>query len=89
MNNTLAAIITAAAVTGVCAGCSDSKPQSVPQQSSEKPAAVSPPQRSAAKDVVYTMTQYDSISAGRAAQEKVKKAAAQHNRDLDDASDGQ
>ena len=43
-------------------------------------------QRSAAKDVIYTMTQYDTISTGKRVQEKVKAITATHNKDLNEAA---
>lgn len=81
-------VIILTALAAVLAGCDGGKPASTgaPAQAGATNAA---PRRSAARDTVYTMTQYDTIKAGRDAQEKVRKIGEAHNRDLDAAAGDQ
>ena len=78
----LPAALAGAGLLLLASGCG----RAVPPTPAE-PAATNPaPQPHAVRRTVETMLQYDNIRAGQAAKEKVKKAAADHNTDLNEVS---
>ena len=78
-------VLAVAALCAMLAVCGCGKPAS-PGQNAVATNAAGP--GSSVDDAVRTALQYDTIKAGRDAQDKARKAASAHNADLEEAGAG-